>query len=318
MLNAFKCGKKGLEKIEIGQLKDNLSKKSDLWITLNKSSNEEITSVSKILELHPTTIEDITSQQTRIKYEEFEEYTVIIFKGIKKINPMSVDTYNFSLIISSNYLLSVNYEDNPVIEELLKNPKRTESLLKKGKTYIAHYLLDKEIDRYLNLKLELGEELKKMEKEFMEKQERDILTKVFAKELVLIDMRQISESLTDLCLNLTKPLENYIENDLFPYFRDIYDHTLKMTEGFKSMLGRINGMKNLYTSINSLKTNEAMRSLTIIMAIMMPLTIITGFYGMNIKLPFQQTIHAYLFILGLMIIFAVVMIWFLKRSLGRR
>lgn len=315
MLNIFKCDKKGVEKIEIEQLKDSLSKKLNLWIVLNKPSNKEIISVSKILQLHPTTIEDISSQQTRTKYEEFEEYTLIIFKGIKKINSSSIDIYNLSLIISSNYILSVNSEDNPIIEELLKNERRIEFLLKKGKTYIAHYILDKEIDRYVHVRFEFGEELKKIEKEFMENPERDSLTKIYSKELVLIDLRQISEDLTDLCLSLTKSFENYIENDSIPYFRDIYDHVLKMTEGFKSMLGRINGMKNLYTSINSLKTNEAMRSLTIIMAIMMPLTIITGFYGMNIKLPFQQTFHAYLLILGIMIAFAIAMILFLKRRL---
>jgi len=315
MLDIFRYNKKGVDKIELKQLKSNLNKKSNLWIALNKPSNEEIISVSKILELHPTTIEDINSSQTRTKYEEFEEYTLLIFRGVKGITSSSIDTYNLSLIISSNYILSVNLEYNSSIEELLKNQRRTEYLLKKGKTYVAHYIFDKEMDRYVNLKFEFGEELKKIEKEFMENPERDTLTRIFAKELLLIDLRQTLESLTDLCLNLTKPLENYIENDSFPYFRDIYDHVLKVTEGFKSMLGRINGMKNLYTSINSLKTNEAMRSLTIIMAIMMPLTIITGFYGMNITLPFQQTIHAYLLIIGVMIVFAIAMILFLKKSL---
>jgi len=315
MPKIFKCDRKGLGNIEIEQLKGNLSKKANLWIALNNPSKEEIISISRILQLHPTTIEDITSQQTRTKYEEFEEYTLIIFRGIKRINPFSIETYNLSLIISKNYILSVNSKDNPIIEELLKNPKRIESLLKKGKTYIAHYFLDKEVDRYINIKFEFGEELKKIEKKFMENQKRDVLTKIFSKELILIDLRQISESLTDLCLNLTKPLENYIEDDSIPYFRDIYDHVIKMTEGFKSMLGRINGMKNLYTSISSLKTNEAMRFLTIIMAIMMPLTIVTGFYGMNISLPFQQNIHAYLLILGIMVLFSIAMILFLRKSM---
>nr|MBI4156212.1 magnesium transporter CorA family protein [Candidatus Woesearchaeota archaeon] len=247
-------------------------------------------------------------------YEEFEEYTCIIFKGIKKINETSIDTYNISFIIGENYIITINDEENYIIEELYKNNKKIEAFLKKDEDYIAHYILDKEVDRDLNIKIEFGDILKQIERKFIEKHNKEILKKIFSKELVFLEFRQLMESITDVCLNLTKPADNYINNGLIPYFRDVYDHAFKTAEGIKTILERINGMRNIDISISSIKMNETIKVLTIIMALMMPLTIITGFYGMNIALPFQDSPFAYIYLLLIMGIFATAMIIFFKKS----
>ena len=309
MLTNFVYSQQKLKNVKNNELKPCLGKKgSSIWIHIKDVTDEEIVFLKEKFNLHPTTIEDIFSQQTRAKYEEFEDHTVVIFKGISEIKENSIETYNLSLIIGENFLITVNGNKNEVIEDLCKNYKRVENLLKRGKCYIAHHILDKEVDKYLRIKTELGENLKQIEREFLEKQDKETLKKIFSIELNFLELRQLSESITDLCLNLSKPADNYINNDLIPYFRDIYDHAFKTTEGYKTMLGRMNGMKNMYASIASIKTNEVMRSLTIIMALMMPLTVITGFYGMNIPLPYQNNIYSQLYLFLLMFLSSILMI----------
>ncbi|VVB82364.1 Cobalt/magnesium transport protein CorA [uncultured archaeon] len=314
MLTNFICNSKELKKVNNQELKKYIEKKNiNIWVSISNVTSEEISFLKETFKMHPTTIEDIFSQQTRVKYEEFEDYTLIIFKGIKEIKKSSVETYNISFVMGENFVITVNGNKDDIIEELSKNEKRVETLLRRGKDHIVHSILDKEVDKYLKIKSELGEELKHIEREFMENQNKDTLTKIYSKELNLLELRQLSESTTDLCLDLTKPADNYINNELIPYFKDVYDHILKTTEGYKSMLGRMNGIKNMYASITSLKTNEVMRFLTMIMALMMPLTIITGFYGMNISLPFQDHPSIIWFILAAMIAFAVTMIIISKK-----
>ncbi len=314
MLTNFVSSQKGLKIIKDKELKNYLGKKSaNIWVHIQNVTNEEVGFLKDFFKIHPTTIEDIFSQQTRVKYEEFEEYTVIIFRGIKEIKGNSIETYNLSFLMGENFVITVNGNKNEIIDDIYKNNKRIETLLRRGKDYLVHYILDKEVDKYLRIKSELGEDLKQIEREFMEKQDRETLTKIFSKELNFLELRQLSESITDLCLNLTKPADNYINNRLIPYFKDIYDHILKTTEGYRSMLGRMNGMKNMYATITSMKTNEAMRSLTIIMALMMPLTIITGFFGMNVHIPHQEEIYTWIFISVGMILSMIVMMLFLKK-----
>ena len=313
MLINFVYNNKELKIVKNEELKDYLDKKDTyLWICASNVSDEELAILKEMFNIHPTTVEDIFSTQTRVKYEEFEEYTLIIFKAIKSVTDNSIETHNMSFILGENFLITVNGE-NETIDNLSKNQKRVENLLKKGEDYILHNILDKEVDKYLRIKTKAGEDLKKIEREFMENQNRKTLQKIFSKELTFLELRQLSESITDLFIDLTKPADNYIHNDLIPYFRDIYDHTFKTTEGYKSMLGRMNGMKNMYSSIITMRTNETIRSLTIIMALMMPLTIITGFYGMNVKLPLQDSPFASEFILLMMIFFSAMMIIFLRR-----
>ena len=309
MLINFLYNGKNVREIETPKLKDNINKKQNkIWIKASNISKEEEKILQEILGIHPITIEDISTQQTRVKYEEFEEYTFIVFKGVKEIEDTIIKTYNISFIIGEKYIVTINDETNEIIEELSKNNKKIEHFLKKDEDYIAHYILDKEVDKYLKIKIEFSEILKQIEREFTEKHDKDTLKKIFSKELLFLEFRQLTESITDVCLNLTKPADNYINNDLIPYFRDVYDHSFRTTEGLKTMLGRMNGMRNVYMSITSIKTNEAMRALTIIMALMMPLTVITGFYGMNVQLPMQNNANAYLVIIFEMIIISIIMI----------
>lgn len=314
MLTNFFYSPKSLKEIENSKIKESLNKKNSyLWVKCTNPSHEEAKLIEEIFNIHPTTIEDILSPQTRVKYEEFEEYTFLVFKSIKEIKENTIETFNISFIVGENFIISINENHCETIEELSKHTKKVEHVLRRGEDYIMHYILDKEVDKYLRIKSDCSEDLKLIEREFMEDQSKEILKKIFSKELIFLELRQLSESITDLCLGLTKPADNYIHNDLIPYFRDIYDHIFKTTEGYKSMLGRMSGMKNMYASITSMKTNEVMRSLTIIMALMMPLTLITGFWGMNVKLPFQNNFYAPIYLAIIMILLSGLMIWISKK-----
>jgi magnesium transporter len=313
MIRIFSHQKNKLEEIKPEEFKKNA--KITYWIDLESSNTKEIAAIKEFLGIHPTTEEDILSNQTIVKYEEFEENTAIIFHGINRLEVTNIVTYNLSFILGDNYLITSHLEKNENINYLINNPKKLENLMKKGKDYVFHYLLDKEVDKCVRMKSSIFEDFKQLEKNFINNPEKGVLQELFKKELMILETRQLMESITDLCLDLTKPTDNYLSNDLLPYFRDIYDHSFKTTESLKSMLGRINGMRNAFQLIISNKLNQTMRNLTVIMAIMMPLTIITGFYGMNIKLPFQESFNIWIWIILIMVSISILM-FFLFRKLN--
>jgi magnesium transporter len=312
MIKLFSLVKGKLKEISSDEIRKD--KRTYYWIDLACSNVEEIKVIRDNFDIHPTTEEDILSNQTRTKYEEFEENTAIIFHGIKGLEAVNIKTYNLSFILGENYLITSHLELNENIDSLMNNTKKLENIMRRGAGYVFHYLLDKEIDKCMQIKGILFEEFKQLERNFINNPGKEVLAEMFEKELTILEMRQVMESLTDLCLNLTKPTDNYVDNELLPYFRDIYDHSFKTTESLKSMLGRINGMRNAYQTITSNRLNETMKILTMIMAIMMPLTIITGFYGMNVKLPFQNSPTAWIGILIVMLFLSTIM-YFLFRKI---
>jgi magnesium transporter len=311
MINIFSFSKNKLKDITPEKIKKD--KTILYWVDLTCSNVEEIKIIRENFNIHPTTEEDILSNQTRTKYEEFEDNTAVIFHGIRGLEAVNIKTYNLSFIFGENYLITSHLDINENIDYLINNQKRLEHLMKKGVGYIFHYLLDKEIDKCMQMKSVLFEEFKQLEKNFINNSGKEVLAEMFEKELTILEMRQVMESLTDLCLNLTKPTDNYLDNELLPYFRDIYDHAFRTTESLRSMLGRINGMRNSYQMITSNRLNETMKILTVIMAIMMPLTIITGFYGMNVKLPFESSPDAWIGILALMFVSSIIMFFLFRR-----
>lgn len=311
MIKIFSLSKNKLK--EITQEEIRKDKKTSYWIDLACSNVEEIKVIRDNFDIHPTTEEDILSNQTRTKYEEFEENTAVILHGIKGLEAVNIKTYNLSFILGENYLITSHLEINENIDSLINNQRKLENIMKRGVGYVFHYLLDKEIDKCMQIKGILFEEFKQLERDFINNPEKEVLAELFEKELTILEMRQVMESLTDLCLNLTKPTDNYLDNELLPYFRDIYDHSFKTTESLKSMLGRINGMRNAYQTITSNRLNETMKILTMIMAIMMPLTIVTGFYGMNVKLPFQDSPTAWIGILAIMFVSSIIMFFLFRR-----
>jgi len=311
MIKIFSFSKNKLK--EITQEEISRDKKINYWIDLACSNVGEIKLIRENFNIHPTTEEDILSNQTRTKYEEFEDNTAIIFHGIKGLEAVNIKTYNLSFILGENYLITSHLETNDNLDYLINNQRKLEHLMKKGVGYVFHSLLDKEIDKCMQIKGIIFEEFKQLEKNFINNPEKEVLGELFEKELTILKMRQVMESLTDLCLNLTKPTDNYLDNELLPYFRDIYDHSFKTTESLKSMLGRINGMRNAYQTITSNRLNETMKILTMIMAIMMPLTLVTGFYGMNVRLPLEKSPTAWIVILGIMLFLSTIMYFLFRR-----
>ena len=311
MIKIFSYSKNKLKEITPEEISKD--KKIHYWIDLSNSNVEEIKLIRKNFNIHPTTEEDILSNQTRTKYEEFEDNTAIIFHGIKGLKTTNIKTYNLSFILGENYLITSHLEKNENIDYLINNQRRLEHIMKKGVDYVFHYLLDKEIDKGMQIKGIIFEEFKQLERNFINNSGKEVLGELFEKELTILEMRQVMESLTDLCLHLTKSADNYLDNELLPYFRDIYDHSFKTTESLKSMLGRINGMRNAYQTITSNRLNETMKILTMIMAIMMPVTIVTGFYGMNVRLPFENNPDIWIGILVIMLGISTIMYFLFRR-----
>jgi magnesium transporter len=310
MIEAFTYHKK-LNRTE--SLDDINPCKQKVWVILRDPTPEEIAKVKEKFNIHPTTAEDMVSPNTRIKYEEFENNTFMVYKGIKEIKSMTITFYTIFFIDGDGYVITAYHDKNDTIENLMNNPKKVESLLKKGEDYIVHNILDREVDKYVDIRVEISDDLKGIEEEFMKKPTKFVFQELFLKEKVILEIRQRIDSITDVCLRLMKPSENFIQNDLIPYFRDVYDHTYKVSEALKTYHERINGLRNTYISLNSNRMNETMRALTIIMAIMTPLNIITGFFGMNVPLPLQSHPLTYIFLIGFMILVSVLFLFAFRR-----
>lgn len=283
------------------------------WLYLKQPNRAELEAVGTVFGLHPTTIEDLANPSTRIKYEEFDNYTFVVFRGIKNLSNNKVHMYSIYAIDGQNFLITVIYDDNDTIDNLLANTKKTESLLKKGEDFLLHHILDLEVDKYLLIRTTLSDNIKELESSILKRTRGDLLDALFEKELLTLDIKQRVDSLTEVFRGLKKPTDNFIDNDLIPYFRDIYDHIVRVDETLTYTLERIDSVRNTYVSMNAQKMNETMRLLTVITTVFMPISFLAAFYGMNVVLPGQSTISTTYILAGIMIIIILCMLYVFKK-----
>ena len=132
MIKSYIYQKNGLDEFDIKKFKSASSLKKNkqrLWVLAKKPSKEEIGLLSEKFSIHPTTLEDISGSNTRIKYEEFDSYTFIVFRGIKSLKNNKVSLYPIYIIDGVNFIITIIYDDNDTVEQLWDNKKKTESLL---------------------------------------------------------------------------------------------------------------------------------------------------------------------------------------------
>lgn len=317
MINAYLYKRGQLSQIGIDEVKCPLLAKSrsKLWVDIHNPTPEELQKIKDIFGIKTSTIHDIVSRNARTKYIEFDEYTYIVFKCIKLLTDTTIEFYNMFFIDGECFIISVHFEDNDSVNRLHLKQNKTESLLSKGEDYILHYVLDKEVDKYVDAREKISEDLSRFEQEFMEKSNSEMLKTMFRKEKLILEFRLKVDSLTNVCLMLQKPTDNFITNSLIPYFTDVYNHIHLVNQGLRLYLERINAMRNTYLSLTSNKLNQSIQVLSILMALMMPLSIVTGFFGMNVKLPLQENIHAYE-IIAITMLFILILMFYLFKKFG--
>jgi magnesium transporter len=199
-----------------------------------------------------------------------------------------------------------------VAVELARSPR----LLKRGTAWVAHALLDHAIDNYLPLIDEFDSETETIEAEVLagttvEKGEA-IMRRIFALKHGLHQLRRISVHQREILLRLARAEFDEIPPDAMPFFRDVYDHFVRVIDLADANKETLSNVFEVYLSVQSNRLNAVMKTLTQLSTIMLPLTFIAGVYGMNFKyMPELEWAHGYAFALGLMATVALgTVLWF--------
>lgn len=303
------------EQVKDGQL-DNLSKllKYKLWIDITSITEEEATIIGKSFSLHPLTVEDLHSSNARIKVEQFSNYMFCVFYGIKKTKK-KLKVVECDFIIGENFIVSNSAEPLDSNENLKKNGKKLETLFKNGSEFIFHKLLDNEVDNYFPILEELDDELEDIEEEIIKKPQPKYLAKILNLKKSMRQTKRIGFQQRDKISFLAKNEYPFISKKAVPYFRDIYDHSIRVSDSIDNYREAISETFDAYMSAMSNNMNEVMKVLSIFATIALPMTVISGIYGTNFAiLPGSKNPFGFWIMIIVMIVFVIVMINMFKKK----
>jgi magnesium transporter len=285
-----------------------------IWIELEQQDHACDALLAQTLHLHPLTIEDIWSERPAPKVESYDGYLYVIVHGIKGVK-RGIELAELDLVLGSTYVIThdAHHLCDEVGAELERNPK----LLAKGPAWLAHALLDHVVDQYLPVIDDLDAQIEDLENEVLRKAGTKlgppVMRKILRFKRMLLELRRMAIHQREILLRLARGEFEQIPKDATPFYRDVYDHFLRVSDLVESYRDLVTSALEAYLSVQSNRMNDIMKSLTLIATVMLPITFIAGVYGMNFKhMPELELVWGYPAALGLMLLVVLGCLWWFR------
>jgi len=290
-----------------------------LWVSLEETNTAEVNAILRdVFHFHPLAIEDCLSDGYQApKVDIFSDYLFIIVHALQPDFPLDqLDTMELNCFLGSNYLVtSFTCGQMSPVQAVWERLERDERLLEHGADFLCYTILDQLMDEYLPLLDSMDEEIDHLEDQVvLAKPERGVLQRILALKHSILTLRRIIAPQREVMNRLSRDDLPQIQDAHRIYYRDIYDHLVRVHDLSESIRDVATGTLDTYLSAASNRLNEVMKALTIVSTIFLPLSFVAGIYGMNFE--FFPEIHwrfGYLYVWGVFILIVLGMLWFFRR-----
>ncbi len=276
-----------------------------------------IAEIGSLYNLHPLVMEDILNTNQRPKVDDWGEYTYIVLKMLHFDGKTGEIVPEQASIILGEKLVITFQETKgddflPVIDRIINDQGR---IRKTGADYLAYALLDSIIDNYFGILEKLGEKIETLEAELIEKPTQETVNTIHFLKREMIFLRKSVWPLREVIAALERGESSRIGDSTRMYVKDIYDHVIQIIDTIELFRDMLSGMIDIYLSSINNRMNQVMKLLTIITTIFIPLSFITGIYGMNFSyIPGFELRYGVLVVLTAMVLIAVFMLYFFKKK----
>jgi magnesium transporter len=267
-------------------------------------------------------MEDILNTKQRPKVEFFPDYVFITSKMVKLDQNRMGDIEQVSLILGKGFVISFQEWKGDVFDPI-RDRIRTHrgKIREKGADYLAYALIDSIVDNYFPVLGSLSDEMDRIEENLRKDLKEKDLKRIHSIRRSIVSLKRAIWPLREGVSNLMREDSPLISEEVHPFLRDIYDHTIQVMDNVDSMRDVSTGLMELYMSLSSNRMNEIMKVLTIIATIFIPLTFIAGIYGMNfntdsspLNMPELEWYFGYPLALLVMLMMSIGMVIYFKRK----
>jgi magnesium transporter len=298
--------------------------KGTLWLDIvhvPAQRDQVAKQLQDLFSFHPLTLDDALHQTHVPRVDDWERYLYIVLHALVLEVNRSLDTQELDVFLGPNYLVTLHEEPIRPLDHLWDQCQRgvEHRSLVGGPDHLLYALADVIVADYMPVVDTLDEELDELEDEIFRRPRRRTIGRIFRLRRTLLRLRRILGSLREVMNKLARDEFAVIDAKDRVYFRDVYDHLVRLydiVEGLRDMIG---GALDSYLSVSSSRINEVMRTLTVVTVLFMPVSFVAGFFGMNffaesftVKNPFSSRVLFWLCML-FMLTCPPAMLWWMAR-----
>ena len=257
-----------------------------VWVDLDQPTPEEAGVLSAVFHFHELAIEDALSELHHPKIESYGDYLYLILHGIDfSASEHCFRTQDIDFFLGSQYLVTVHPGVSRSIGKVGGVCARDDRILAEGPGMLLYRIVDTMVDNYRPEVDKLSETLDELEDEVFEKPNTQLSRRILNFKKDISSLRQVVLPQRDVVGRLARREFPLISEQLAYGFRDVHDHLVRLSDEAMFFQDRITSILDAHLSAVSNQLNQVMKVLTIIATLFMPLTFVTGLYGMNVDLP---------------------------------
>jgi magnesium transporter len=284
------------------------------WVDLQAQDDAALALLKERFDFHPLALEDCKNYDQRPKLEEYGGYLFIVVHGFRaapgaeKVQPLELHAF-----LGKDFLVTVHDEPLPELDAVWKRAAGDAALARRGCDFLYYLVVDEIVDANFRLLDDLSEVLDEIEDQVLHRHDHSHLERIFDLKRVLVTMRRVLSPQRDVFAILSKRGHPCISDRTSLYFRDVYDHLVRIYESIDTGRDLLGNALDAYLSMVAQRTNDIMKRLAVMSAIFLPLTFVTGFFGQNfVHLPFDNDAFMWSMIAACVAIPGGMLLWFYR------
>ena len=308
-----------LRRTELGDVAGYLQRHEFFWLDLESPTPDEIKRLGELLNLHPLTLDDVSTFSERPKREHYEGYVSLVVYGVDADVPAGESLLReVHMLISGDYVVTLHPTPFAAMEELRK---RLELEDDQGEQALIYEILDAVLATYVPVLDRIDDAIDAIEQAVIERPREESLQRIFSLKRDLIGMRRVVTPMRDFFARDFDEITHLprMKPDDRLYFRDLYDSLVRSSDLIDSYRDLLSGATDMYLSTVANRQGEISKQLTIIATIFLPLSFLTGFFGQNFSFLVNHVLnHTWsFFVLGLGLLIASIFgLWMFFRRKG--
>ena len=253
--------------------------KAHLWIDLAEPDEAQIKAAAEMLGLHPLIAEDIAERNQRSKVETFDEIVHIVLFSLA-YGDGEAEVAEVDFVLGERYLLTAH--DGTLGSSTTAALRfGVEHALTKGPDYLLYAIADTIVDGYFPVLDEIGDDIDRLQDKVMEAASKDTLERLFELKRELSNLRRATSPAREIFNQLTNREIGPIDEAHVVYFRDVYDHLIRVTDELDNYRDLVSGTLDIYVSIVNNDLSRIMKRLTGVTVILAGIGAVAGIFGMS-------------------------------------
>jgi len=262
-----------------------------LWVDFTSEPPEVCEPILQRFNFHHLAIDDALKETHVPKLDDWGEYLYIVLNVLsyhKERETFHPQLEELDVFLGNNYLIT--HHDRPLtaVDHTWISCQRDIRHVQDGPDHLLYRVVDNLVADYMPLVEEIDQQIDSIEDQVFDKPTPRTLEKIFGLKRILLTMRRILLPQREVLNKLARDDYRVIDRKDRVYFRDIYDHLVRLHDLNESLRDLVSGAMDTYLSVINNRLNDVMKTLTIITTLFMPITFVTGFFGMNFFEPVAQ------------------------------